>query len=97
MKRSLWVALKLLANLVQEAFSKLTKPRHTSGPELAVRPLVLGLVARSLCFRTTSVLGFVLRVLLCVSKASWLDGAGTSLCPAGNGTGLGSSERIVLG
>lgn len=46
---------------------------------------------------TTSALGFVLQVLLCVSKASWLDGAGTYLCPDRNGTGLGSSQGIVLG
>ena len=46
---------------------------------------------------TTSALGFVLQVLLCVSKVSWLDGAGTYLCPDRNGTGLGSSQMIVLG
>lgn len=32
-----------------------------------------------------SALGFALQVLLCVSKALWLDGAGTHLCPAGMG------------
>lgn len=43
----------------------------------------------------TSALGFALQVLLCVSKAHWLDGAGTHLCPGRNGAGLGSSQRIV--
>lgn len=33
----------------------------------------------------TSALGFALQVLLCVSKAHWLDGAGTHLCPGRNG------------
>lgn len=33
----------------------------------------------------TSAPGVALQVLLCVSKAHWLDGAGTHLCPGRNG------------
>lgn len=42
-----------------------------------------------------SALGSALQVLLCVSVARWLDGAGIHLCPSRNGAGLGSSQRIV--
>lgn len=45
----------------------------------------------------TTAPGFVLQVLLCVSKPSWLDGAGTYLSPDRKRARLGSSQWIDLG
>lgn len=47
-KRSLGSAVPI-GDLVLEAFSKLTKPRCVSAPELAARLSMLGLVVRDAC------------------------------------------------
>lgn len=95
------VAVKRPASLVQKAFHRLTKPRccPVSGQSWQ-HDLRHWVWWREVC----ALLGIILSCAgfrapgAAVSFCSrWLDGAGTCLCPHMDGTGLGSSQGIVLG